>query len=304
MQIPPMLAGDSAVRLRRKKAGGNRGKNFTEGWLSATTGVELIYHQPLLAAEHEHAPGGTVRREGHEGHGRLAVLQPGSGDVRKELGEAWPGSARPYKNAVREQKLAFEISAATKERDFYLAKVDQSRAIKAMADRKRKRSEAGAVGGAEEDGVQEGGGDGGTGVAPREKQSVAGGGVPAVKAEAAGRAGEGANQLRRRFRQRQGVADPVTADEPRLARDVLAKHCGHGVAVANFLRLGGWVMRTFPLAFWVLRSSEASWGPTTNPWRVLIPRIGWLESEERLGSIEGATCWAPYKEPHAALGDT
>lgn len=43
-----------------------------------------------------------------------------------------------YKNAVREQRLAAEISAAKKERDFYLSKVDQSRAIASMEERKKK----------------------------------------------------------------------------------------------------------------------------------------------------------------------
>lgn len=43
-----------------------------------------------------------------------------------------------YKNAVREQRLAAEISAAKKERDFYLSKVDQSRAINSMEERKKK----------------------------------------------------------------------------------------------------------------------------------------------------------------------
>eukprot|EP00850_Spirogloea_muscicola_P023143 SM000332S12448 [mRNA] locus=s332:30053:31093:- [translate_table: standard] len=50
-----------------------------------------------------------------------------------------------YRNAVREQKLAAEVSAAKRERDFYLARVDQSRAITAMAERKRKK-ESGATG--------------------------------------------------------------------------------------------------------------------------------------------------------------
>ena len=43
-----------------------------------------------------------------------------------------------YRNAVREQKQAANISAAKRERDFYLSKVDQSKAIAAMEERKNK----------------------------------------------------------------------------------------------------------------------------------------------------------------------
>lgn len=43
-----------------------------------------------------------------------------------------------YKNAIREQKLALEISAAKRERDFYLTKVEQSRALAAIEERMKK----------------------------------------------------------------------------------------------------------------------------------------------------------------------
>lgn len=43
-----------------------------------------------------------------------------------------------YQNAVREQKLATEISAAKRERDFYLSRVDKSRALMAMQERQQK----------------------------------------------------------------------------------------------------------------------------------------------------------------------
>lgn len=45
-----------------------------------------------------------------------------------------------HKNATREQKLALEISAAKRERDFYLSKVDQSRALSSIRDRAKKVS--------------------------------------------------------------------------------------------------------------------------------------------------------------------
>ncbi|KAL5717966.1 hypothetical protein ACHQM5_010914 [Ranunculus cassubicifolius] len=44
-----------------------------------------------------------------------------------------------YKMATREQKLALEISAATRERDFYLKKVDKARALTSIEDRMKKK---------------------------------------------------------------------------------------------------------------------------------------------------------------------
>lgn len=39
---------------------------------------------------------------------------------------------------MREQKLAAEISAAKRERDFYMGQVDKAKGIEAIAERKRK----------------------------------------------------------------------------------------------------------------------------------------------------------------------
>ena len=43
-----------------------------------------------------------------------------------------------YQNAVREQRLAREISAANRERDFYLSRVSRAKGLEAQAERKRK----------------------------------------------------------------------------------------------------------------------------------------------------------------------
>ncbi len=43
-----------------------------------------------------------------------------------------------YQKAVREQRLAAEISAAKRERDFYLSRVDKAKAVAAQQERKRK----------------------------------------------------------------------------------------------------------------------------------------------------------------------
>lgn len=53
-----------------------------------------------------------------------------------------------YQKALREKKLALELSVAKKERDFYLAKMDQAKAIAAMTERRAKRrADDGAVDG-------------------------------------------------------------------------------------------------------------------------------------------------------------
>lgn len=48
-----------------------------------------------------------------------------------------------YQRAVREQKLAAEIEASKRERDFYLTKVDRAKAVEAIKERKGAKAEAG-----------------------------------------------------------------------------------------------------------------------------------------------------------------
>lgn len=45
------------------------------------------------------------------------------------------------RHAVREQKLALELSAAKRERDFYLTQVDKSRALSSIEERMKKVSD-------------------------------------------------------------------------------------------------------------------------------------------------------------------
>ena len=48
-----------------------------------------------------------------------------------------------YQNAVREQKLAAEISAAKRERDFYMSRVDRAKGAEAKAKRQKVRNSFG-----------------------------------------------------------------------------------------------------------------------------------------------------------------
>jgi ESF2/ABP1 family protein len=104
-----------------------------------------------------------------------------------------------YQNAVREQKMAFEISNAKRERDFYLKQVNQSKGIKAMQERKRKREKgvAAAAGTAGEDGQRQG-----------------------IAEE------EGGNMQRRDFRQREAKPDHVTGEAPVLSSSTLGMIAG------------------------------------------------------------------------------
>lgn len=117
-----------------------------------------------------------------------------------------------YQNAVREQKLAAEISAATRERDFYLSRVDRAKGIAAIKARKDKLATEGGGGG--------GGADAGGNAGPR---TTAGAGAEgsAVAAAAGGR------PPLRMYGQRKAKADPVAdAHAPALSADVLSMIAG------------------------------------------------------------------------------
>ena len=97
-----------------------------------------------------------------------------------------------YQNAVREQRLAAEISAATRERDFYLSRVDKAKGIAAIKERKAKQQEAGQ-------------------------------GQAAQKNEAPAEQAVQATKPLRTYGQRKAKADPVlSTDAPLLSADVLA----------------------------------------------------------------------------------
>ncbi|TYI75258.1 hypothetical protein E1A91_D07G262000v1 [Gossypium mustelinum] len=59
--------------------------------------------------------------------------------IAKRVANMLNGEQIAYKSAIREQKLALEISAAKRERDFYLSKVDQSRKLSSIEERMKKK---------------------------------------------------------------------------------------------------------------------------------------------------------------------
>ncbi|KAF3776007.1 Pre-rRNA-processing protein [Nymphaea thermarum] len=118
---------DPTARVRRKSAGGHRGEQFSEGWVefAKKSVAKKVAH--LLNGEQI---GGKKRSKFYHDLWNIKYL---SGFKWDHLTEE-----QARKHADREQKLVLEISAARKERDFYLEKFDQSRALSAMQERAKK----------------------------------------------------------------------------------------------------------------------------------------------------------------------
>ncbi|XP_015578998.2 pre-rRNA-processing protein ESF2 isoform X2 [Ricinus communis] len=89
-----------------------------------------------------------------------------------------------YKSAIREQKLALELSAAKRERDFYLSKVEKSRALSSIEERLKKKQK--------------------------------------VQLETGGEFSVSIPKVIRQFAQTKPIADRAEENRPRLSKDVLA----------------------------------------------------------------------------------
>ncbi|GAB4848052.1 hypothetical protein Ancab_002713 [Ancistrocladus abbreviatus] len=119
---------DPAARVQRKRAGGFRGLGFSEGWVEFTDKRVAKRVANLLNGEQI---GGRKRSQFYYDLWNIKYLSKFKwDDLSEEIA---------YRNAIREQKLAMEISAAKKERDFYLSKVEQSRALSAIEERVKKK---------------------------------------------------------------------------------------------------------------------------------------------------------------------
>ncbi|KAK9056252.1 hypothetical protein SSX86_027342 [Deinandra increscens subsp. villosa] len=119
---------DPAAHVHRKKAGGFRGQGFTEGWVEFTNKNVAKRVASMLNGEQI---GGKKKSTFYYDLWNIKYLSKFKWDnLTEEIA---------YKNATREQKLALELSVAKKERDFYLAKVDQSRAFSSIDERLKKK---------------------------------------------------------------------------------------------------------------------------------------------------------------------
>ncbi|KAL3931262.1 MAG: hypothetical protein SGPRY_001194 [Prymnesium sp.] len=129
-RIPPPE--DTAVRARRLRAGGNKKKSFTEGW------VEFANKRRAKRIA------STLNSSPMDPQNHRSFYASDLWNVRylpkfkwHHLTEKVAADAR-----ARQEKMRAELSQAKKETSFYLKKVDQAKALDAMEERKRKRSEA------------------------------------------------------------------------------------------------------------------------------------------------------------------
>lgn len=108
--------------------------------------------------------------------------------------------------AVREQRMAQELAAAKRERDFYLSRVDRAKALDAMQQRRSAKQQQ-----------QQGAGDANAPgqAAPAAAGAAAAGGVDGLEA---GAAGQGVKRL---YGQRKAKADPTQPGAGGISEDVL-----------------------------------------------------------------------------------
>lgn len=119
---------DPTALVQRKQTGGFRGKEFSEGWVEFTKRSVAKRVANMLNGEQI---GGRKRSSFYYDLWNIKYLSKFKwDDLTSEIAE---------KNRTHEQKLALEISAAKRERDFYLSKVDQSRALNSMRERMKKK---------------------------------------------------------------------------------------------------------------------------------------------------------------------
>lgn len=111
----------------KSKNGKKQGKSYSEGWVEFVDKKVAKHVARLLNGE---PMGGTKKRSKY--YFDLWNLKYLSGFKWENLTEDIA-----YKKRVRDQKLAAEVSAARKERAFYLSKVDQAKVISEIEKRKR-----------------------------------------------------------------------------------------------------------------------------------------------------------------------
>ncbi|KAK9822110.1 hypothetical protein WJX74_008335 [Apatococcus lobatus] len=120
--------GASSRKKRSRNQSGAKAKSFTEGWVEFEN--KRVAKQ-VAAGLNGQQMGGKRRSRHHFDLWSLKYLPKFKWEhLTEEIA---------YQRAIREQKLATEVAAANKERDFYLSRVDRAKALEAQQARKRKR---------------------------------------------------------------------------------------------------------------------------------------------------------------------
>ncbi|KAF5841809.1 hypothetical protein DUNSADRAFT_11125 [Dunaliella salina] len=198
---------DPKARKIRKRKGGNTGKNFTEGWVEFAD--KRVAKRTALALNGQRI-GGKRRSAYYDDLWCIKYLPHFKwDDLTEEIA---------YQRAVHEQKMAAEVSAAKKERDFYMQQVDRAKAMRAIAERRAAKQGQGetAEGGHDEHASSQEAGSGAQGTSAKQ---VHGGATQAGNNKEGGR---GRAPFVRNFMQRAAKLDPTTdAAAPQLDEDVL-----------------------------------------------------------------------------------
>lgn len=167
----------AAAQMNRKRAGGFRGQAFSEGWVEFTKKSVAKRVANMLNGQQI---GGRKRSSFYYDIWNVKYLSKIKwDDVTDEIAQ---------RHAVREQKLALELSAAKRERDFYLTQVDKSRALSSIEERIKKKQK--------------------------------------VQQESGEKLEPFAAKVIRQFPQKKPVADEAGKIKPRLSKDVLARVFG------------------------------------------------------------------------------
>ncbi|KAL9242046.1 hypothetical protein vseg_016089 [Gypsophila vaccaria] len=122
---------DPDAGKRRKKSGGFRGQGFSEGWVEFSDKRVAKRIANLLNGEQI---GGKKRSQFYYDIWNIKYLSKFKWDNLTE--------ETAQKHAVREEKMRMELVAAKKERDFYISKVEKSRALSEIDQRMKKKRKA------------------------------------------------------------------------------------------------------------------------------------------------------------------
>ncbi|CAH9140273.1 unnamed protein product [Cuscuta epithymum] len=117
-----------AAQMNSKRADAYRGQGFSEGWVEFTKKSIAKRVAKMLNGQQI---GGRKRSAFYYDLWNIKYLSKFKWDDLTE--------ETAHNNAVREQKLTLELSAAKKERDFFLTQVDKARALSAIEERLKKK---------------------------------------------------------------------------------------------------------------------------------------------------------------------
>ncbi|KAI1310795.1 RNA-binding ATPase activator esf2 [Mortierella claussenii] len=122
---------DAKVAARRKKYGGNKKQNFTEGWVEFK---DKLVAKQVAKSLNTTIIGGNKNSYYHDDMWNIKYLPKFKWDHLTER--------IAYENASRAQRLQAEISQANRENKFILNNIEKSKMIKSMEEKKAAKRKA------------------------------------------------------------------------------------------------------------------------------------------------------------------